>query len=114
MTVKCLSARAVSRIMFKDAIKFFPLFEDASDEEIEHVAKYFEKRSVAKGETLYREGDKADRMYFVYTGQVVLTSEDDNGLIMELTRIDDTGALFGKTSRHWNEFDVEQVSNPIT
>lgn len=82
--------------MFKDAIKFFPLFEDASDEEIEHVAKYFEKRQLGKGETLYKEGEKADRMYFLYTGQVVLTSEDDHALIMELTRVDETGALIGK------------------
>lgn len=77
------------------AIKFFPLFEDASDEEIEHVAKHFEMMSLNKGDTLYKEADKADRMYFLYTGEVVLTSEDDHGLIMELTRVDETGALIG-------------------
>lgn len=77
------------------ALKYFPLFSDASDEEVESVSKLFEPRELKPGDKLYTEGDKADKMFFLYLGKVVLTSTDDIGLVMELTRLDEMGALVG-------------------
>lgn len=78
------------------ALRYFPLFSDASDEQIESVAKFFQKYDVKASEKIYEEGDKADKMFFLYTGKIVLTSEDELGLIMELTRIVDIGSIIGQ------------------
>jgi len=51
--------------------------------------------NIPKGTIIYEEGEEATWLYFMYTGRVVLTLEDENGLVVELTRLQQLGSSFG-------------------
>ena len=53
-------------------IKRYPLFHDLPQDEIEELANHLVYKKHAAGTTLYHKGYRADRMYFVASGEVSL------------------------------------------
>lgn len=50
----------------------FPLFKDVSPDVLEKIAAISEEFSFAKGQTIFREGEKADKLHFLIKGSVAL------------------------------------------
>ena len=78
------------------ALKLFPQLRNIEVRKLEAAEKHFEQIDVAPGTVLYNEGDVSDKIYFLYFGQVVLVSEDKEGLLVELAHVVDVGANLGK------------------
>jgi CRP-like cAMP-binding protein len=55
-------------------LKRFAIFGDLAEDEREEVADVLEARRLARGETLFREGDDADYLVLVSNGRLGLTS----------------------------------------
>lgn len=77
------------------ALKLFPQLKDVEVSKLTSAERYFEQANLAPGTVLYKEGDEADKIYFLYFGSVVLVSEDKEGMLVELAHIGEVGATLG-------------------
>lgn len=59
-------------------LRYFPAFENFTDEEFQHLADNFYERSYKRGQILFNEGDPRTRVYFVLEGIVRLERYDAN------------------------------------
>ena len=77
---------------------FCSLFEGFSEIQYERLNALMEKIAVKKGEHLFREGEKAERLYCVEQGAVeMLTSIDDN-IELPIAILRSEGGHFGTSS----------------
>jgi CRP-like cAMP-binding protein len=53
-----------------ETLRRYPYFADVSEECLREVAMISEELTVAAGTVLFREGDKADRLYILVDGEV--------------------------------------------
>lgn len=59
--------------MVKSAsIAGFPLFKDLSTDVLEKIAAVSDEHAFSEGQTVFREGEKADKLHFLITGGVAL------------------------------------------
>jgi CRP/FNR family transcriptional regulator, cyclic AMP receptor protein len=49
-----------------------PLFKDISPEILEKIAAFSEEHTFSEGQTVFREGEKADKLHFLMTGGIAL------------------------------------------
>lgn len=56
-----------------------PVFADMNEEQIRLLAFGAEKRSLAKDQTLFRQGAPADSAFVVLSGQIVLKADNGQG-----------------------------------
>ena len=56
----------------KAQLSEFPLFKDLSEELLDKVTELCIEETFAKGETVFREGEKADKLHFLLKGDIVL------------------------------------------
>lgn len=61
--------------MHPTTLKSIPLFKDLGEKDLELIATSLERRTYAKGETIFRQGDIGDAMYLIESGQVVVWDE---------------------------------------
>lgn len=57
------------------ALGDFSLFEDLSPEDLASVARSLDVRRVTEGETIFNQGEQADRLYLIAKGQVRIVAE---------------------------------------
>ena len=53
-----------------EILRRYPYFADVSDESLREVAMIAEEETYAAGTVLFREGDKADKLYILVDGEV--------------------------------------------
>jgi len=69
-------------------------FTGLSSEEIRLLAPYFAPQTWVAGTVVFEQGDFADYLYLVVTGELTIRYKPDDGPIMNLTRIQ-PGGIFG-------------------
>jgi len=83
--------------MVASSLKNVPMLAGVPDDKLATVAKLFELRVVETGETVFREGDAGDAFYILTKGRLVVTTVDQNGQYVELSRLK-AGQSFGEIS----------------
>lgn len=71
------------------------LFGGFSDEDLDVVMPLMEEESFAEGTYIIREGETGDRLYFIETGRVKVSKNNQNGEEVRLTELG-PGAEFGE------------------
>lgn len=54
------------------------LFEDFSEEELKDLLHIAKKTRYMSGDYLFKEGDRSDSIYIIFTGRIEISSEIDN------------------------------------
>jgi CRP-like cAMP-binding protein len=80
-----------------EALASLPLFSGMTLQEIEHVARLGEVRLYANGETLFAQGDPADRLHVLLSGRVSILFKPYDGDLLSVAQID-PGGVFGWSS----------------
>jgi CRP-like cAMP-binding protein len=72
-----------------------PLFADLAADHLRSIAAAGRTKTVAKGETVFREGDASDGLYIVLSGKVRIYKQSDDGNEVDLLT-DAAGEYFGE------------------
>lgn len=75
-------------------IENFDLFEPLSAEEKDQVARRLQDLTFASGESIIRQGEEGDSMFFIREGEIQLTVED-HGVVQQVARLS-PGQYFGE------------------
>ena len=70
------------------------LFQDLDEKHLNLVAEQFSKESFAAGETVFEQGDRAERVYVVASGKVVIRFKPYDGDLLDVSEIEKDG-IFG-------------------
>jgi CRP-like cAMP-binding protein len=84
--VKPLSETKIGKAV-TDFLFSFPFFESLTAEELLHIAEHINFLEIESGEILFREGDKADCVYFVVDGRLDVIKESASGKEGGLDRV---------------------------
>ena len=79
-----------------DTLQKIPHIRALGAQKLREVEKYFETVVYKEGEVIYRKEDKAEHMYFLVKGELVLLADDSDGLVIELERFTSKGSVVGK------------------
>lgn len=55
-----------------ESLSSFPLFKDVTPKVLEQISAISEELSFSEGQTIFREGEKADKLHFLIKGSVAL------------------------------------------
>ncbi len=77
-----------------DVLKEAPVFKELSNREIQNIARIAYQRHYSAGEVIIHEGQNAAGMYIMVDGQAEVTKALEDGKILHLTTLEDSG-LFG-------------------
>jgi CRP/FNR family cyclic AMP-dependent transcriptional regulator len=80
-----------------EALASLPLFTGMTMEQIEHVARLGEVRLYPNGETLFAQGDPADRLHVLLSGRVNIRFKPHDGDLLSVAEIS-PGGVFGWSS----------------
>jgi CRP/FNR family cyclic AMP-dependent transcriptional regulator len=69
-------------------------FNGLSMADLKLLASYFTPQSYPEGTTVFKQGDFADFLYLVVTGEVVIHYKPEDGPLMTVTRVQ-PGGIFG-------------------
>lgn len=86
-----------------------PLFGDLTEEQHEELADMMLSTTLRRGESLFREGDRGDRLYIVKEGKVKLSHMSDDGR-ENLIAVLGPGEIIGELSL----FDLGRRSSTVT
>ena len=75
-------------------LKNVPFFSHLNNEILQKLVRMGKTISHLADDTIYREGDDAEGMYVILSGQVRLLKQDDQGNDVERSRLD-VGDFFG-------------------
>jgi CRP/FNR family cyclic AMP-dependent transcriptional regulator len=70
------------------------LFQDLDQKHLELVAEQFSTKMLSAGETVFEQGDPADRVYVVASGKVVIRFKPYDGDLLDVSEIEKDG-IFG-------------------
>jgi CRP-like cAMP-binding protein len=70
------------------------LFRDLDQKHLNLVAEQFSTESFPAGETVFEQGDRADRVYVVSAGRVVIRFKPYDGDVLDVSEIEKDG-IFG-------------------
>ena len=73
--------------LLHDVLSTAPLFANFVEQDLVALASAMMERTLKEGETLFRQGQAGDSMVLVTSGQLAITSEDDEGQSVELARM---------------------------
>ena len=95
------------------SIRSSPLFKDLSDREFKAVKSCFRKKEFKKGESLFREGNKCERIFIVESGHVKLYRMALSGReqILETLEHGQTCACHGGAEKQFCSTTAEATSN---
>lgn len=74
-----------------------PLFAEVPPQSLQAVAQRMVLQHFPAGERVYRIGEAGDAIYFLENGEIELTEENSNGVVVEKARIG-SGGFFGEMS----------------
>lgn len=76
------------------ALKSTPLFRDVPGEGLKRLSDFIQEKTARAGETIFREEDLGDEMYFVRTGRISIYQELSSGVVL-IERVE-AGGYFGE------------------
>ena len=68
-----------------DLLKKVPIFKSFSQNELEQLACLFKQVSIAKGETVCREGEAGDCFYIIESGELEVFTGDKEAMVVNRT-----------------------------
>jgi CRP-like cAMP-binding protein len=77
-----------------EELRHLAFFNGLSPADMELLAPYFVPQSYPSGTIVFEQGDKADYLYLVYNGEVVIRYKPHDGPIMTVTHVQ-PGGIFG-------------------
>lgn len=90
-----LKAAYKRRMMHEKLLENVPMLKNISEYERMNVADALETKSYEDGETIIKQGDEADNMFFMEKGEACVKVTNDDNEEIEVTRYTD-GAYFGE------------------
>lgn len=81
----------------KACVSLVPIFKHLDNEQLDEIMAATRSVSFKKGETIYREGDKADSLYIVHKGKVRIYRLTESGK-EQLVRLLNPGDFTGETA----------------
>ncbi|SMF83116.1 CRP/FNR family transcriptional regulator, anaerobic regulatory protein [Paenibacillus uliginis N3/975] len=84
-----------------------------SEEQFQYLQDIMQTRKITKGSYLFWEGDKADKLYFIISGQVKLlkSTEEGKDLIISILQNGDLIAQFNGLQNAQYSYSAETMSN---
>src|SRR5919199_5302934 len=76
-------------------LKQVPFFGDLTDDQLTRLARVCGREALDADQVVYREGDRASKMYVILAGTVKLSRHDDNGTAIDLQTLE-AGSYFGE------------------
>jgi CRP-like cAMP-binding protein len=73
--------------LLHDVLSTAPLFANFIENDLVALASAMQERTLKEGETLFRQGQTGDSMVLVTSGQLAISSEDEDGQSIELARM---------------------------
>ncbi|MEM5773681.1 MAG: cyclic nucleotide-binding domain-containing protein [Anaerolineaceae bacterium] len=67
--------------------KYLPIFRDLPAEELERIGELLETKNISAGETIFRQGDKADNLFILLTGKVSIRYKPYDGPPINISSI---------------------------
>ncbi|HEY44947.1 MAG TPA: Crp/Fnr family transcriptional regulator [Anaerolineae bacterium] len=83
--------------MFKETLESIPLFQGLKSEDLNLLSERLESDSFSEGEIIFGQGDRADRLYVLISGQVAIQFKPEDGDTITVTEIKE-GGVFGWSS----------------
>ncbi|HKZ54342.1 MAG TPA: cyclic nucleotide-binding domain-containing protein [Anaerolineales bacterium] len=83
--------------MIRDILERVPLFQGLAMEELDLLARLFLRESFAAGSVVFEQGDPADRLYVLVSGQVQIQYRPYDGGVLTVAEILE-GGVFGWSS----------------
>ncbi|GBG30181.1 cAMP-dependent protein kinase regulatory subunit [Hondaea fermentalgiana] len=88
---------ATASSIVASGLREIDFLSDVGEKQLNLIGRLFRCEVLPKGTTIIREGETGDRFYILSRGSLVVTTQDDLGLYVELTRLR-PGATFGELS----------------
>ena len=80
--------------MINEKFGSLSFFQGLSEKDLLFVLPYFSSASYVGGTTIFEQGDKAENLYLVVTGEIIIRYKPDDGPMMTVTRVQ-PGGVFG-------------------
>lgn len=78
-------------------------FKDLASSDLQLLAPFFSPQSFSAGKTVFEQGSRADYLYLVVRGEVVIRYKPDDGPVMDVTRVY-SGGVFGWSAAMQNPY----------
>mmetsp|Transcript_17663 Transcript_17663/g.32526 ORF Transcript_17663/g.32526 Transcript_17663/m.32526 type:complete len:570 (+) Transcript_17663:415-2124(+) len=88
---------ATASSIVASGLKEIPFLRNVNERQLNVIGRLFRCEVLPAGSVIEREGEIGDRFYILSRGQLVLTTRDELGLYVELTRLQ-PGSTFGELS----------------
>ncbi len=83
--------------MYKETIGSIPLFQGLDPQDLILLSERLQTDSFSEGEVIFNQGDRADRLYVLISGQVAIQFNPEDGETLTVTEIKE-GGVFGWSS----------------
>lgn len=83
--------------MFKKTLESIPLFQGLDPQDLSLLSERLQTDSFSKGEVIFSQGDPANRLYVLTSGQVAIQFKPEDGDTITVTEIKE-GGVFGWSS----------------
>ena len=83
--------------MFKKTLESIPLFQGLDPQDLGLLSERMQTDSFSEGEVIFGQGDRADRLYVLISGQVAIQFKPEDGDTITVTEIKE-GGVFGWSS----------------
>jgi len=88
---------ATASSIVASGLREIDFLSDVNDKQLNLIGRLFKCEVIPKGVSIIKEGEKGDRFYILSRGTLVVTTQDELGFYVELTRLK-PGATFGELS----------------
>jgi CRP/FNR family cyclic AMP-dependent transcriptional regulator len=82
---------------FRGFLRTLPLFEGLTDEQLEQIRSFLKLGHYCAGETIFQQGDKAEKLFILLKGDVKIVFKPYDGPPLTVARIT-PGGIFGWSS----------------
>eukprot|EP00515_Schizochytrium_aggregatum_P006417 CAMPEP_0202075206 /NCGR_PEP_ID=MMETSP0964-20121228/4071_1 /ASSEMBLY_ACC=CAM_ASM_000500 /TAXON_ID=4773 /ORGANISM="Schizochytrium aggregatum, Strain ATCC28209" /LENGTH=566 /DNA_ID=CAMNT_0048642389 /DNA_START=47 /DNA_END=1747 /DNA_ORIENTATION=- len=100
---------ATASSIVASGLREIPFLSDVDERQLHLIGRLFKCEVVPAAQEVAREGEKDERFYILSRGQLVLTTRDELGLYVELTRLH-PGSTFGELSLIQNSVRTTTVT----
>jgi CRP-like cAMP-binding protein len=83
--------------MFKETLESIPLFQGLDSQDLSLLSERLQTDSFSEGEVIFGQGDRADRLFVLISGQVAIQFKPEDGDTITVTEIKE-GGVFGWSS----------------
>lgn len=80
--------------MIDDYVEALPIFQGLQPSDLKLLAKRFERTSFPDQHVIFEQGDRAEKLYVLVSGRVVIRFKPEDGDVLDVTEIEENG-VFG-------------------